>query len=88
MKSILLTASALFGLLLCVAGLAGALLSGLDIVYGGLSLLVALTGGAVLAVSGRALRTAACAEAEGTPGRRSRPKPGPDANALKKGQRL
>jgi phosphoserine aminotransferase len=88
MKSLLLTLGALAGLLLCVAGIAGVLLSGFDLLYGSASLVVALAGVGVLILSGRAIRTASRAEAEGAPGRRSRQKHSEGHSVIERGRRL
>ena len=88
MKSLLFTLGAMAGLLLCVAGIAGVLLSGFDVLYGGLGLVAALLGGGVLVVFARAIRTASRADAEGAPGRRSRQKPVERHAAFDKGRRL
>ena len=88
MKTLLLTLAVLLGLLLCVAGIAGVLITGFDLVFGSLSLLVALVGGALLVWGGGRIRSASRAEAEGEPGKRSRPKPANAPKPLDKGQRL
>jgi hypothetical protein len=78
----------LAGLLLCVAGIVGVLVTGLDLLYGAVSLCVALIGGGMLVFFGRAIRTASRAEAEGAPGRRSKQKPAGAFKPLDRGQRL
>jgi threonine/homoserine/homoserine lactone efflux protein len=88
MKSLLMTLGVLLGLVLCVSGIAGALATGLDPVYGGIGLLIALAGGALLLWFGTGIRRASRAEAEGAPGKRSRQKPSVRPKPLDKGQRL
>lgn len=88
MKSLFLTLGALAGLLLCVAGIAGLLLSGFDVLYGSLGLVVAFLGAGMLIFFARAIRTASRADAEGAPGRRSRPKHSEGHNVLDRGRRL
>jgi threonine/homoserine/homoserine lactone efflux protein len=88
MKSLLLTLGALLGLVLCVSGIVGALVTGLDLVYGGIGLLIAVAGGALLAWCGGGIRRASRAEAEGAPGKRSRQKPTVASKPIDKGRRL
>jgi len=88
MKPLLMTLGVLLGLVLCVSGIAGVLVTGFDLVYGSISLLAALTGGVLLAWLGYGIRRASRAEAEGAPGRRSRQKPSTGSRPLDKGQRL
>ena len=88
MKSLLMTLGVLLGLILCVSGIAGLLVTGLDPVYGGICLLVAMAGGALLMWFGTGIRRASRAESEGAPGKRSRQKPTTSTKPLDKGQRL
>ena len=88
MKPLFMTIGVLVSLLLCVAGVAGLLVTGLDLVYGGISLLLALAGGTLLVLLGTRIQRASRAEAEGAPGQRSRQRPRTSSKPLDKGQRL
>ena len=79
MGSLSTTLGTLLGLLCCVAGLALALVTGLDLLYGGLGLLIALLGGGLIwRLQWRTPRRKTEEPAEGEP-HRSRPKPLPAA---------